>query len=128
MRTHAEWNVETHIFSATGPTRRPTRSRISAAALLVNVMASTWYGEMRCSSMRCAMRCVRTRVLPEPAPATTSSGPPVWVTASNWAGFRPASNPSECGASGIPAPYFWPVTANRESRKSSTCSSAALVG
>ena len=36
------------------------------------------------------MRCVSTRVLPEPAPATTSSGPSVWMTASYWAGFRPS--------------------------------------
>ena len=39
MRTHAEWNVDTHIVLTTGPTSAPTRSRISSAALLVNVMA-----------------------------------------------------------------------------------------
>ena len=39
IRTHAEWNVETHIVRTTGPTSTPTRSRISAAALLVNVIA-----------------------------------------------------------------------------------------
>ena len=39
MRTHAEWNVDTHILSATGPTSARTRERISSAALLVNVMA-----------------------------------------------------------------------------------------
>ena len=32
----------THIDLARGPTSETTRSRISAAALLVNVMASTW--------------------------------------------------------------------------------------
>ena len=42
------------------------------------------------SSMRWAMRWVSTRVLPEPAPATTSSGPPRCTTASSWSGF------SEC--------------------------------
>ena len=36
------------------------------------------------------MRCVRTRVLPEPAPATTSNGPPRCTTASSWSGFRPS--------------------------------------
>ena len=41
MRTQAEWKVETHIRLARGPTRPMTRSRISPAALLVNVMAST---------------------------------------------------------------------------------------
>ena len=34
------------------------------------------------------MRTVITRVLPVPAPASTSSGPSVVVTASRWAGFR----------------------------------------
>ena len=39
MRTHAEWKVITHMARARGPTRASTRSRISAAALLVKVMA-----------------------------------------------------------------------------------------
>ena len=39
MRTHAEWNVDTHIFLATGPTSASTRWRISSAALFVNVIA-----------------------------------------------------------------------------------------
>ena len=75
IRTQAEWNVLTHIFLATGPTRAATRSRISSAALFVNVMARIRIGFTPCSPTRWAMRCVSTRVLPEPAPATTSSGP-----------------------------------------------------
>lgn len=39
IRTQLEWNVDTHMLLALGPTRWATRSRISAAALLVNVMA-----------------------------------------------------------------------------------------
>ena len=39
MRTQVEWNVDTHMLRARGPTSATTRSRISAAALLVNVMA-----------------------------------------------------------------------------------------
>ena len=74
MRAHAEWNVDTHIRWATGPTSSATRSFISPAALLVNVIARISNGETFRSAMRYAMRCVRTRVLPEPAPATTSSG------------------------------------------------------
>ena len=58
------------------------RSRISAAALLVNVMARTCQGLTPRSPSICAMRKVRTRVLPEPAPARTSSGPSVVRTAS----------------------------------------------
>src|SRR2546421_11299904 len=91
MRTQAEWKVETHIFWATGPTRAATRDFISSAALLVNVMARTSKGEMPCSLMSQAMRWVRTRVLPDPAPATIRSGPPGWVTASRWTGLSLAS-------------------------------------
>ena len=36
------------------------------------------------------MREVRTRVLPVPAPASTSSGPPWWVTASRCSSFSPS--------------------------------------
>ena len=39
MRTHIEWNVDTHIARARGPTREATRSFISPAALLVKVIA-----------------------------------------------------------------------------------------
>ena len=42
------------------------------------------------STIRWATRYVRTRVLPEPAPATTRSGPSVCRTASRWASLRSA--------------------------------------
>ena len=45
-----------------------TRSRISSAALLVNVRARIWLPGTPSASMR-AMRCVTTRVLPLPGPA-----------------------------------------------------------
>ena len=44
MRTQAEWKVITHMALARGPIRSATRSFISPAALLVNVIASTWPG------------------------------------------------------------------------------------
>src|SRR5215210_7396228 len=88
MRTQAEWNVDTHILRATGPTRAATRPFISSAALLVNVMARIWNGETPWSLMSHATRLVSTRVFPEPAPATISSGPPGWVTASRCTGLR----------------------------------------
>ncbi len=56
MRTAAEWNVETHIERARGPTSASTRSRISAAALLVNVMASTSPGRAPRAASRWAIR------------------------------------------------------------------------
>ena len=44
IRTHAEWKVITHIARERAPTRLSTRSRISAAALLVKVIARTCPG------------------------------------------------------------------------------------
>ena len=88
MRTHMLWNVDTHMPRAAGPTSAPRRSRISAAALFVNVIARIRHGATSLFSMRFAMRYVSTRVLPLPAPASTSSGPSVQRTASFWAGFR----------------------------------------
>ena len=83
------------MLFARGPTRWATRSRISAAALLVNVMARIWPGVTPRSPSRYAIRRVSTAVLPEPAPATMSSGEPVWVTASRCCGLRPSSRASE---------------------------------
>ena len=87
---------------ATGPTSVATRSFISPAALLVNVIASNPNGETRCAAMRYAIRLVSTRVLPDPAPATTSSGPSGALAASRWTGLRPSrsasSRPGSTGA------------------------------
>ncbi len=41
IRTHAEWNVITHMTRARLPTTAATRSFISPAALLVKVIAKT---------------------------------------------------------------------------------------
>ncbi len=75
IRAHAEWNVITHMTRTIRPTSASTRSRISPAALLVKVIARISPGRARSVATRCAIRCVSTRVLPEPAPASTSSGP-----------------------------------------------------
>ncbi len=76
MRTHAEWKVLIHMPSAAPPTRFAMRSRISAAALFVNVIARIWLGHASRLWMSPAMRRVSTLVLPEPAPATMSSAGP----------------------------------------------------
>jgi hypothetical protein len=77
-----------HALDAS-PTRRPTRSFISRAALLVKVTARiSRIGFAR--PERCARRAVSAAVLPVPAPARTSTGPSVVSTASRWGGFRPA--------------------------------------
>ena len=52
----------------------------------------------------CAMRNVSTRVLPEPAPASTSSGPSVVSTASRCAGLSESiSTRGGCGRDGAGA-------------------------
>src|SRR4051794_7369140 len=80
----------THIARVEWPSSIPTRSRISAAALLVNVIARISPTRARCVWTRYAIRCVSTRVLPEPAPARISSGPSPCSTASRWGGLRPS--------------------------------------
>jgi hypothetical protein len=101
MRTQAEWKVDTHMRSPTGPMSAATLSRISAAALLVKVMARISPGRARRVAMRWAMRRVRTRVLPDPAPAMMSRGEPEWVTARLWAGLR--SRVSSSGSTAVGA-------------------------
>src|SRR5690606_6591213 len=58
------------------------------AALRVKVTASTRLGSSVPTAARCAMRCVSTRVLPEPAPARMRRGEASEVTASSCAGLR----------------------------------------
>ena len=92
MRRQAEWKVETHIVRiALPPNADSSLSRISLAALFVNVMAKICPGAARPEAMRYPMRDVRTRVFPDPAPATTSSGVPECVTASSCCGLSPAT-------------------------------------
>jgi len=90
--------VLTHIARARPPTRAATRSFISPAALLVKVMASTSPGLTPRAASRYAIRVVRTFVLPDPAPATTSSGPPSCTTACRCCGFSPSRRRSTRGS------------------------------
>ena len=90
MRAQAEWKVITHIARLARPTRCSTRSRISFAALLVNVIARISPGRAWPVRSRYAIRCVITRVLPDPAPARMSIGPSPCMTASRWGGLRPS--------------------------------------
>ncbi len=97
IRTQDEWNVLTHMIRARLPTRASTRTFISAAALLVNVIARMEPGWAFRSLTSHAIRRVSTRVLPEPAPATTSSGAPSWTTAARWGSLSPSSSSSLLG-------------------------------
>src|SRR5919198_3201473 len=90
IRPHAAWNVRIQSRRAVGPSRSSNRSFISFAALFVNVIARISLGLTPHAAIKWPTRWVSTRVLPEPAPAITSSGPSVASTASCWAGFRSA--------------------------------------
>src|SRR3954463_3664249 len=99
MRAQAEWNVITHIARVARPTSCSTRSRISPAALLVNVIARISSARAWPVRSRYAIRWVSTRVLPEPAPARMSSGPAPWAPAARCGGLSPPRRASAaaCG-------------------------------
>ncbi len=69
-------------------TKFRVRSRISLAALLVNVTAKMLWGATPLC-IKCTMRWVMVFVFPEPAPARTKRGPSVVSTASRWSLFSP---------------------------------------
>src|SRR5690606_5310963 len=84
------WKVLTVNPSAPSPRiRLATRSRISFADLLVKVIAAMRRAGYRPDETRCAIFSTITRVLPLPAPASTSSGPSTWATAADCWGLRP---------------------------------------
>ena len=86
------WKVPSHaIPSAVGPIRVAMRSFISRAALLVKVTARMFWGRARPVATMWVMRVVSTRVLPVPAPASTSTGPSSASTAARCSGFSPAT-------------------------------------
>src|ERR1035441_5630354 len=91
IRTQKEWKVEMLGVESrfASSSRAETRSRISSAALLVKVTASTADGGTRRAVMIYATRWVMTRVLPLPAPARIRSGPSVCITASRCCAFSP---------------------------------------
>jgi cysteine-rich repeat protein len=81
------WKVLIHTSFEAGPTSWCSRSRISSEALLVNVTAAMARGGTP-DRMSRSMRCVMTRVLPLPAPASTRAGPAPCSTAAFCAGLR----------------------------------------
>jgi hypothetical protein len=85
---HSPWNVPIHMPRTLIGVSAESRSSISRAALLVNVTASTESGDAWPVASSHAMRVVSTRVLPLPAPASTSAEPCGSVTASSCCGLR----------------------------------------
>ena len=96
-RAQIEWNVPSHRPSALPPTSPSTRSRISRAALLVKVTARIWLGQARRVARIWASRVTSTRVLPVPAPASTSTAPSSVSAASRCSGLSASSHGPELG-------------------------------
>ena len=75
------WNVPIHTFEAIGVLiKSATLVFISDAALLVNVRARIFQGITPWANKKAILE-VKTLVFPEPAPAITSEGPSMYVTA-----------------------------------------------
>ena len=85
-----EWNVPSQGMPCSDPVSAPTRTRISRAALLVKVTARISWARARPVAMRWAIRAVRTRVLPTPAPARMRTGPSSASTARRCSSFKPS--------------------------------------
>ena len=86
-RAQNAWKVETHSSSHGVWMQVSSRSRISAAAPFEKVSARMASAGVPSSTSQ-EKRSTSVRVLPVPAPASTSSGPPGWVTASSCAALR----------------------------------------
>ena len=85
-----EWNVPSHGIACSEPEKTATRWRISRAALLVKVTARISWARARPVETMCAIRVVRTRVLPTPAPARMRTGPSSDSTARRCSSFNPS--------------------------------------
>ena len=105
------WNVPSHGMPSATPISASMRSRISRAALLVKVTARISCGRARPEAMRWATRVVSTRVLPVPAPASTSTGPSSASTARRCSSLRPREIARRRGRRGARA------TARRPARR-----------
>src|SRR5438552_14483918 len=101
-----------------------TRSAISTAAFSVKVRARISSGRARLLEMRCAMRRVRTRVLPVPAPAMIRSGPSPCSTASRLAGVRSSRMRSSAVATSVAMAGVWHAPWPRQVKDAATCASA----
>ena len=79
--------AEAVVLADRAPPMRAARRTISAAARRVKVSSRTRRGSAP-RAISAATRWASVCVLPDPAPATTSSGPSPWSTTRCWAGLR----------------------------------------
>ena len=99
------WNVPIHSGADGSSSCASIRARISPAALLVKVTARMPCGDTPSTCTSQATRWVSTRVLPLPAPASTSVGASGAVTACRCASFSGSSR-WETSMGGGKVPYF----------------------
>src|SRR5438128_348106 len=125
-RTHRLWKVEIQLRTGAPGSSASTRSFISPAALLVKVTARIASEGTPRSRIRCAMRCVITRVLPLPAPARMSTGPSVASTASRCWGLRPTRRGDSSNSEVWCAPIAATEDAGRRSREGALGSRLAV--
>src|SRR6185436_12393551 len=88
MRLQRPWKVPIHMPRTLIGVIVDSLTSISFAALFVNVTARIESGDAWPVARSHAMRVVSTRVLPLPAPASTSAEPCGSVTASSCCGLR----------------------------------------
>jgi len=86
MRLPTEWNVPPITWEASRPNSVSTRVSISRAARLVKVSMRIAEAGVPSSKSR-ATRKTTVRVFPEPAPASTSIGPPGCSTTASCSGL-----------------------------------------
>src|SRR5258708_29248088 len=104
-----------------------TRVSISRAALLVKVTASTPAGDTLSLLTSQAMRVVRTRVLPLPAPARISACSSGRVTAASCSGLR-CSRCSDTKAQILLRPHAFSIYLRRDFRVCHAVLAAQLLG
>jgi hypothetical protein len=109
MRLQRPWNVPIHMPRTLIGVIVDSRTSISFAALFVNVTARIESGDAWPVARSHAMRVVRTRVLPLPAPARISADRCGSVTAASCSGLRLARSGLDMAGSTelyVPPPAF----------------------
>lgn len=103
------WNVPACTCAArAGSVTAPTRRSMSWAARRLKVTSRIRSGGVPRASRR-PRRATRVAVLPVPAPAMITSGPPSWSTASRCRASRPSAHGAASPPSPRPPQASWPA-------------------